>query len=275
MTIFIGLILGLLNLVLIVSHLEVMQPSPIFDKATIGSEGDSRRIANAAIKAGEVVVSPESAFSQSLISATSTRSFEKKQHSANQEAADDWDDQLQDNDIAAAALEATNTSTPDELADSKEPILRILRDAGITIDNETTLRELPSWSDVTRLYGSRPRILYGGVEASAAASMTCEAFRNHSDPAEHFIGTAGNFNSGTNLLSELLIANCQMKKRMEKYGAENKGIRWQVPWGKHSPPLDDEFRRTDKTKKGDAGIEAHNVLPVVTIRDPYQWMQGE
>jgi hypothetical protein len=61
---------------------------------------------------------------------------------------------------------------------------------------------------------------------------------------------------------------------MAKYGAVNKGVRWQVPWGKHSPPLNDEFRRTHKTKPGDKDIEAHNVLPIVTIRDPYVWMQS-
>jgi hypothetical protein len=179
------------------------------------------------------------------------------------EEEDDWDDQWGDDD----APEDDTVAKPGSLdePEDKEPILRILREAGINdIDNET-LQELPTWSEVTRLYGIQPRIY--GLER-------CEAFRNHSDPAEHFLGTAGTFNTGTNLLSELLIHNCQMTKRMEKYGPVNKGIRWQVPWGKHSPPLDDDFRKTHKTKKGDNVIEADNVLPAVTIRDPYVWMQS-
>jgi hypothetical protein len=65
-----------------------------------------------------------------------------------------------------------------------------------------------------------------------------------------------------------------MTTRMKKYGSESKGIRWQVPWGKHTPPLDEEFRQTHKTKKGDLNIEADNVLPAVMIRDPYVWMHS-
>jgi len=147
----------------------------------------------------------------------------------------------------------------------KEPLLQILREAGIDDVDEDTLDKLPTWSEVTRLYGNTAKIY--GLE-------TCETFRNHSEPAEHFIGTAGNFNSGTNLLSELLIHNCRMTDRMKKYGSVNKGVRWQVPWGKHSPPLDEEFRKNHKTKPGDKDIEAHNVMPIVTIRDPYVWMQS-
>jgi hypothetical protein len=94
-----------------------------------------------------------------------------------------------------------------------------------------------------------------------------------SEPAEHFLGVAGTFNSGTNLMAELLIHNCEMTARMEKYGEENKGIRWQVPWGKHAPAGDDHFRQTHKAKE-DANIDANNILPAVTIRDPYAWMQS-
>ena len=69
------------------------------------------------------------------------------------------------------------------------------------------------------LYGPEP-VIYG--------LDTCVPFRESSDPADHFLGVAGTFNTGTNLLSELLIHNCHIPARMAKYGARNEGIRWQV-----------------------------------------------
>ena len=37
----------------------------------------------------------------------------------------------------------------------------------------------------------------------------------------------GTFNTGTNLLAELMIQNCQITERMIANGAQSKGIRWQ------------------------------------------------
>lgn len=51
------------------------------------------------------------------------------------------------------------------------------------------------------------------------------------------------------------------------------GIRWQVPWGKHHPPGDEQFRLNYKTEK-DFNVDARNILPAVTIRDPYVWMRS-
>jgi hypothetical protein len=154
-----------------------------------------------------------------------------------------------------------NEQNPSE---DKEPILRILHEAGFDDIDEETMKMLPTWTEVTTLYGDHPRI-YGLDQ--------CKVFQSMSEPAEHFLGVAGTFNSGTNLMAELLIHNCEMTARMEKYGEENKGIRWQVPWGKHAPAGDDHFRQTHKAKE-DASIFANNILPAVTIRDPYAWMQS-
>ena len=141
------------------------------------------------------------------------------------------------------------------------------------------------------LYGPEP-VVYG--------LDTCASFRDSSDPADHFIGVAGTFNSGTNLLSELFIHNCHMPARMTKYGSINEGIRWQVrtsllpfhitntlenliviqtslffnsaslAWGKHTPVYDEEFRQRHKVSSGD-DIPANNVFPVIAIRDPAVW----
>jgi hypothetical protein len=150
------------------------------------------------------------------------------------------------------------------LRKDKEPILKILKEAGFDDIDDETISKLPTWTEVTNLYGDHPRI-YGLDQ--------CKVFQSLSDPAEHFVGVAGTFNSGTNLMSELLIHNCENPARMEKYGRENKGIRWQVPWGKHQPAGDENWRQSHKTQK-DKNIDANDILPAVTIRDPYMWMNS-
>lgn len=159
-----------------------------------------------------------------------------------------------------------------QIVETKKPILEMLQhafklkqpvDLRTEVDPQT-LRDLPTWEQVTHLYGDKPRIK--GLEQ-------CEAFQNHSEKAEHFLAVAGSFNSGTNLMSELLISNCHMQDRMDVYGWQNRGVRWQVPWGKHSPPGDEQFRLEHKTMK-DSDVDAHNVLPAVTIRDPFVWMNS-
>ena len=74
-------------------------------------------------------------------------------------------------------------------------------------------------------------------------------------------------------MAELLIANCRMQDRMNKYGKTNRGVRWQVPWGKHTPPGDEEYRKNHKTYT-DTYIPANDILPAVTVRDPLFWLKS-
>jgi len=60
-----------------------------------------------------------------------------------------------------------------------------------------------------------------------------------------------------------------MPERMKKYGNRQRGIRWQVPWGKHNPPS--EYRGARQTYKEEDYLP-ENVMPAVTIKDPYAWM---
>lgn len=168
----------------------------------------------------------------------------------------------------AYETEASETDQKDPTV-GREPILKLIRDAGIDYDpvNDAELiEEIPLWSEVVSLYGSEP-VIYGLNEGN------CERFQEHSEKGEHLIGTAGTFNTGTNLLSELLIANCMMPERIKKYGYRNRGIRWQVPWGKHSPVGNKLYRETHKTKK-DKDIDANEIMPMVTIRDPLIWLKS-
>lgn len=147
--------------------------------------------------------------------------------------------------------------------DSKEPIVALLREAtGVrTIDADVRAR-LPTAAQVEDLYGRDPVVL--GLE-------TCARFQALPQPAEHFLSTAGTFNTGTNLMSELLIANCHMPERMKVY--KTPGVRWQVLWGKHTPVFNETFRLSHRTYKDDT-LQSGLIFPAVTVRDPFKWMQS-
>jgi len=145
----------------------------------------------------------------------------------------------------------------------KGPIFEILKQAGIYKKDldQATIDALPTWTTIQLLFGKAPRIY--GLD-------TCERFRNSTDPTIRFFGIAGTFNTGTNLLSELMIQNCQITERMNAYGHQSKGMRWQVPWGKHYPA---SYREQHATKT-DKTVPFDHSLPLVTIRHPYSWMQS-
>jgi hypothetical protein len=185
--------------------------------------------------------------------------------------------QIQDRRIQTLPEEWDVINDNQKSTDMVDPIRQLLIEAlgtkgtQQTID-EATFQRLPSAQDVTALYGSTPVVL--GLE-------TCDTFQHHStimDAAEHLVSVAGSFNTGTNLLAELLIANCYIPERQEKYGSP--GVRWQVLWGKHTPVDDENFRRSHRTYKDESGpnnepsINADSIFPAITIRDPFKWMQS-
>jgi hypothetical protein len=142
-------------------------------------------------------------------------------------------------------------------------LVQLLTDAQIDLESVPiqTLRQLPKWSDVSALYGDRPVIL--GLER-------CQEFQRLPDPAEHFVATAGTFNTGTNLMAELLMQNCRMPARIAKYGPDRIGVRWQVLWGKHTPVFNETYRLSHRTYEDK--VQPDYMLPAVMVRDPYKWM---
>jgi hypothetical protein len=102
-----------------------------------------------------------------------------------------------------------------------EHLLKILRAAGVEIDEELAAI-LPTWEDIVSMYGDRP--IVSGLE-------TCEAYRENVRPEDRMTGPAGMFNTGTNLLFELLKVNCDIKEARLKPRREPKhnGMRWQAP----------------------------------------------
>ena len=89
----------------------------------------------------------------------------------------------------------------------KGPIIDILDKADVDITPEI-LQELPTWTDVTSIYGSEPII--EGLD-------TCEAFQSTIPLTDRLIGIAGLENTGTNLLGNVLQSYCVIPERYERF----------------------------------------------------------
>ena len=169
------------------------------------------------------------------------------------------------------------------LTEGKEEILKILLNSGAEVTSEI-VEKLPTMEDFTSMYGPKQKII--GLE-------TCENFRSNVSPQEAIIGPAGVYNTGTNLISQLLMKHCVMKERAEVYdqshpssnrdGSDEEGpvgVRTgmfnDVPWGKHGPIL----WRTDEDYRPEAfeinqvfpNTKYQNVFPIVMVKDPFSWM---
>ncbi|KAG7374252.1 hypothetical protein IV203_013347 [Nitzschia inconspicua] len=148
--------------------------------------------------------------------------------------------------------------------EGRQYILDIFQEAGVSLTPEME-SQLPTWQQVRDVVGDHPHIL--NLEC-------CPAFREKVPPLERMLGASGMFNTGTNLVTHLLKQNCEIPERREKYGPhqskESYGMRWQVPWGKHTPV---KFRKDHSTKKASA-INKEYILPIVTIRHPYSWFKS-
>lgn len=140
----------------------------------------------------------------------------------------------------------------------REHLVEILTEAGVEELDVPTILSLPKWSSVTKLYGDGPVVI--GLE-------TCAKFRETIPVDDASIGTAGMFNTGTNPFSMYIQSNCIMPNNThDKYG----GMRWQVPWGKHTLAS----RKWTNTAGRDTKTNKTNVLPIAVIRDPFSWMQS-
>lgn len=219
-------------------------------------------------QAGRAEIVPFPAGAADSVPAEAESTTKGKHHHGLKKDKDD-----DDSDGTTSKQERQQPLTPEEKAKlqaivndpERSRLVQLLRDAQLDLESIPleTLEQLPKWSEVTALYGTEPVIL--GLQDS------CTNFQRLPDPAEHFVSTAGTFNTGTNLMAELLIQNCQMPARMAKYGPDNHGVRWQVLWGKHTPVFNDTYRLTHRTYE-DKDIQARYMFPAVMVRDPYKWM---
>jgi len=70
-------------------------------------------------------------------------------------------------------------------------------------------------------------------------------------------------------MANYISNNCYLPVKKEKKGKN--GMRWQVPWGKHTPA---SWRLHNVAESGGKDVKQTDVLPVVTIKDPYTWMSS-
>jgi hypothetical protein len=132
--------------------------------------------------------------------------------------------------------------------------LSILLRAEIDLTAEV-VKKLPRTSDIYSQYGEKP-IIYN--------LESCKRFRETVPKEERFMAVAGMFNTGTNILGNLIVRNCAIAGR--KKGT---GMRQQVPWGKHNPPTTHRLKHVSQVAGKNVNQSA--VFPVVIIKDPYHW----
>jgi len=105
------------------------------------------------------------------------------------------------------------------------------QEVGISLDNDT-LSELPTNYEIIKLFGKGPLVVMGSnslsrVEANSYSNnnrphddeeVQCNNFyKRVPNPKDRWIGVAGFFNTGTNLLHQLLKANCVMPNNNSVY----------------------------------------------------------
>eukprot|EP00591_Stephanopyxis_turris_P012396 CAMPEP_0195529574 /NCGR_PEP_ID=MMETSP0794_2-20130614/32172_1 /TAXON_ID=515487 /ORGANISM="Stephanopyxis turris, Strain CCMP 815" /LENGTH=438 /DNA_ID=CAMNT_0040660897 /DNA_START=236 /DNA_END=1552 /DNA_ORIENTATION=- len=154
------------------------------------------------------------------------------------------------------------------IASSSLVMRNLLESAGISITDEI-LSQLPPYSEVAKLYGSKPIIQ--GLD-------TCQTFQNTVQKEKAYIAPAGMFNSGTHLINRYLTENCVMPRKASN-DEEDASIRFQVPWGKHWPAsyrlnriVTSSGHGKGEIAAGGEGIVQTDVLPIVMIKDPFTWM---
>jgi len=143
-------------------------------------------------------------------------------------------------------------------------VLEYFRQVGMEV-GEDSIQRLPTWTQIETLIGDQPVLL--GLER-------CIDFRNNIPPLRRMLGSAGMFNSGTNLVTRLMKENCVIPERYKEHGPhaskESYGIRWQTPWGKHTPA---KFKYNHTAPKNEE-TSKEDTLPIVTIRNPFDWMKS-
>ncbi|GKY92161.1 hypothetical protein MPSEU_000187400 [Mayamaea pseudoterrestris] len=135
--------------------------------------------------------------------------------------------------------------------EGKERLLGILHRAGKRDLSLSDCEMLPTWQQVTDLYGDKPIIR--GLE-------TCQAYRDSLQGREPDPRVAGLFNTGTNAFVELLQLNFEMKDRHD----------YTAPNGKHTSLKYKNWSNSPRNETGDH-VDA---FVIALIRDPFRWMKS-
>jgi len=167
---------------------------------------------------------------------------------------DDAEDERADMYLAASEMALEHPE-----CEGKERLLEILLKAGKEEISVEDCGMLPTWGEVTRLYGEEP-IVYG--------LETCGAYRDglrkgkedgtislRPDPR-----VAGLFDTGTNAFTDSLDLNFRHLDDKLEYMA---------PGGKHTLLRDRKSMREFNTNNS---TKTPTFFPIVLIRDPFRWM---
>ena len=97
-----------------------------------------------------------------------------------------------------------NNNNNTNAINDKQNIISILEKSGLEV-TQSIIDSLPTEKEVQSLYGSKPVII--GLE-------TCSKFQSTIPESDAYIGGSGMFNTGTNLLADMLLKYCVMPKRV-------------------------------------------------------------
>jgi len=145
---------------------------------------------------------------------------------------------------------------PNGHCQGKERLVEILHAAEQPNITNVTCLSLPTWKEVTELYGDEPVVL--GLESCERYRSLLSKQHNWTKP---MVRTAGLYNTGTNAFDQSLERNFEELHSIPKHD---------VPWGKH---VEVKYRLKNKYPRGNPE-PPHLVLPVVLVKDPYGWMNS-
>jgi hypothetical protein len=118
-----------------------------------------------------------------------------------------------------------------------------------------------------RIYGPQKTLSSNG-----SPSETCSVYRSlHPDIPDRNIGVAGLFNTGTNLLTSLLVGNCAFPSHSTTFNL--RAGMGSVLWGKHNPY---SYRANGfvSPRMERLGVSEDSYMVVVIAKDPLTWIKS-
>lgn len=163
------------------------------------------------------------------------------------------------NELTRSLDSASLSSTIPSLSETSpaprgtERVVQLLKQAGVTDLDAETRAALPTWDEITQLYGSSQQPMIYGMDS-------CARYRETVPADQRQTAVAGLFNTATNALAWSLRHNVPTAQHSK----------WQVPWGKHRLAS----VKWNHTVEGSDRVNKTAILPVVIIKDPFTWLQS-
>jgi hypothetical protein len=153
---------------------------------------------------------------------------------------------------------ASNLSDASSTKD-KGFLLDVLKEAGVEKIDDSVIKLLPTWTQVSQLYGSQKPVIIG--------LERCRAYRKSVRLNDRLLRIAGVINTGTTAMAGYMASNQGGSPGNDKERPYN------VPWGKHQL-YSMRYNQTEEyiaKRKVDTSTFPQ-ILPIVMVRDPYTWL---